>query len=81
MIKKWIKSLIEKVFGKFCKCEEPIILEDEEKYLAEEKALADHPRMPKLIPEAERINQVVEFFGVPPGVQHGMKCAAIESQD
>jgi hypothetical protein len=24
---KWIKSLIEKVFGKFCKCEEPIILE------------------------------------------------------
>jgi|TARA_E500000305_G_scaffold40772_2_gene31398 hypothetical protein len=22
MIKKWIKSLIEKVFGKFCKCEE-----------------------------------------------------------
>ena len=30
---KWIKSLIEKVFGKFCKCEEPIILEDEEKYL------------------------------------------------
>ena len=39
---KWIKSLIEKVFGKFCKCEEPIILEDEGKYLAEEKALADH---------------------------------------
>ena len=23
---KWIKSLIEKVFGKFCKCEEPIVL-------------------------------------------------------
>ena len=23
---KWIKSLIEKVFGKFCKCEQPIIL-------------------------------------------------------
>tara|TARA_R110002012_G_C11220998_1_gene562633 strand:+ start:24 stop:242 length:219 start_codon:yes stop_codon:yes gene_type:complete len=22
MIKKWIKSLIEKFFGKFCKCEE-----------------------------------------------------------
>ena len=35
MIKKWIKSLIEKVLGvKFCKCEET--------YLAEEKALADH---------------------------------------
>ena len=39
---KLIKSLIEKVFGKFCKCEEPVILEDEEKYLAEEKALADY---------------------------------------
>ena len=24
---KWLKSLIEKIFGKFCKCEEPIILE------------------------------------------------------
>ena len=22
MIKKWIKSLIEKIFGRFCKCEE-----------------------------------------------------------
>ena len=28
---KWIKSLIEKVFGKFCKCEEPIILKEETK--------------------------------------------------
>ena len=28
---KWIKSLIEKIFGKFCKCEEPIILEEETK--------------------------------------------------
>ena len=36
---KWIKSLIEKIFGKK---EEPVILEDEEKYLAEEKALADY---------------------------------------
>ena len=25
---KWIKSLIEKVFGKFCKCEEPIVLKE-----------------------------------------------------
>ena len=24
---KWMKPLIEKVFGKFCKCEEPIVLE------------------------------------------------------
>ena len=22
MVKKWIKSLIEKIFGRFCKCEE-----------------------------------------------------------
>ena len=28
---KWIKSLIEKVFGKFCKCEEPIVLKEEPK--------------------------------------------------
>ena len=28
---KWIKSLIEKVFGKFCKCEEPLVLEEEAK--------------------------------------------------
>ena len=55
MIKKWIKSLIEKVFGKFCKCEEPIILEDEEKYLAEEKALADHAESFKEIIEPEKI--------------------------
>ena len=52
---KWIKSLIEKVFGKFCKCEEPIILEDEEKYLAEEKALADHAESFKEIIEPKKI--------------------------
>jgi len=46
---KWIKSLIEKVFGKFCKCE------DEEKYLAEEKALADHAESFKEIIEPEKI--------------------------
>ena len=28
---KFIKSLIEKVFGKFCKCEEPIILKEDPK--------------------------------------------------
>ena len=28
---KWIKSLIEKIFGKFCKCEEPLVLEEEAK--------------------------------------------------
>ena len=25
MIKKWIKSFIEKFFGKFCKCEEEVL--------------------------------------------------------
>ena len=28
---KLIKSLIEKVFGKFCKCEEPIVLKEKPK--------------------------------------------------
>ena len=49
---KWIKSLIEKVFGKK---EEPIILEEEEKYLAEEKALADYAESFKEIIEPEKI--------------------------
>ena len=49
---KWIKSLIEKIFGKK---EEPIILEDEEKYLAEEKALADYAESFKEIIEPEKI--------------------------
>ena len=48
---KWIKSLIEKIFGKK---EEPVILEDEE-YLAEEKALADHAESFKEITEPEKI--------------------------
>jgi len=53
---KWIKSLIEKVFGKFCKCEEPIILEDEEKYLTEEKAQ---------VPIATRaIREATVFIGI-----------------
>ena len=55
MIKKWIKSLIEKVFGKFCKCEEQIILEDEEEYLAEEKSLADYAESFKETVEPEKI--------------------------
>ena len=49
---KWIKSLIENFFGKK---EEPIILEDEEKYLAEEKALADYAESFKEIIEPEKI--------------------------
>jgi hypothetical protein len=52
---KWIKSIIEKFFGKFCKCEEPVISEDEEKYLAEEKTLADYAESFKEIIEPEKI--------------------------
>ena len=51
---KWIKSLIEKVFGKFCKCEEPVVLEDKE-YLAEEKALAAHAESFKEITAPDKI--------------------------
>ena len=40
---KWIKSLIEKIFGKFCKCEEPIILEEEIKSEAVEKVVIAEP--------------------------------------
>ena len=40
---KWIKSLIEKVFGKFCKCEEPIILEEETKAEAIEEVVIAGP--------------------------------------
>ena len=40
--RKMIKKLIEKIFGKFCKCEEPIILEDEEKYLENEAEMAQY---------------------------------------
>ena len=49
---KWIKSLIKKVFGKK---EEPIILEDEEEYLAEEKSLADYAESFKETVEPEKI--------------------------
>jgi hypothetical protein len=32
-----IKKLIEKIFGKFCKCEEPLILKEEQEILKEEQ--------------------------------------------
>ena len=38
-----IKKLIEKIFGKFCKCEEPIILEEEIKSEAVEKVVIAEP--------------------------------------
>ena len=40
---KWIKSLIEKIFGKFCKCEEPIILVEETKAEAVEEVVIAEP--------------------------------------
>jgi len=38
-----IKKLIEKIFGKFCKCEEPIILEEETKAEAIEEVVIAGP--------------------------------------
>ena len=41
---KWIKSLIEKIFGKFCKCEEPIILEEETKQEEVKEIITPEPK-------------------------------------
>ena len=40
---KWIKSLIEKVFGKFCKCEEPIVLKEKPEPEAVEEVIIAEP--------------------------------------
>ena len=40
---KWIKSLIEKVFGKFCKCEEPIELKEQPKPEVVKEAVIAEP--------------------------------------
>ena len=40
---KWIKSLIEKVFGKFCKCEEPIALKEQPKPEVVKEAVIAEP--------------------------------------
>ena len=41
---KWIKSLIEKVFGKFCKCEEPIVSKKKPKSEAVKKVTIAEPK-------------------------------------
>ena len=58
---KWIKSLIEKIFGKFCKCEEPIILEHEEKYLEDEAKMAQYHEDKIIAPEKIQCNTHSRF--------------------
>ena len=53
MIKNLWKKFIDWLFS--WQKEEPVILEDEEKYLAEEKALADYAESFKEIIEPEKI--------------------------
>ena len=53
MIKNLWKKFIDWLFS--WQKKEPVILEDEEKYLAEEKALADHAESFKEIIEPEKI--------------------------
>ena len=55
---KWIKSLIEKVFGKK---EEPIILEDEEKYLKDEAEMAQYLEDKIIEPEKIKCNTHLRF--------------------
>ena len=58
---KWIKSLIEKVFGKFCKCEEPIVSEAEEKYLEDEAEMAQYLEDKIIEPEKIKCNTHSRF--------------------
>ena len=55
---KWIKSLIEKVFGKK---EEPITLEDEEKYLENEAKMAQYLEDKIIEPEKIQCNTHSRF--------------------
>ena len=55
---KWIKSLIEKIFGKK---EEPIILEDEEKYLEDEAKMAQYLEDKIIEPEKIQCNTHLRF--------------------
>ena len=41
---KWIKSIIEKFFGKFCKCEEPIVSKKKPKPEAVKEVIATEPK-------------------------------------
>ena len=58
---KWIKSLIEKVFGKFCKCEEPIVSAAEEKYLEDEAEMAQYLEDKIIEPEKIKCNTHSRF--------------------
>jgi len=55
---KWIKSLIEKIFGKK---EEPVILEDEEKYLEDEAKMAQYLEDKIIEPEKIQCNTHSRF--------------------
>ena len=55
---KWIKSLIEKIFGKK---EKPIILEDENKYLEDEAKMAQYLEDKIIEPEKIRCNTHSRF--------------------
>jgi hypothetical protein len=55
---KWIKSLIEKIFGKK---EKPIILEDEEKYLEDEAKMAQYLEDKIIEPEKIQCNTHSRF--------------------
>ena len=41
---KWMKPLIEKVFGKFCKCEEPIVSKKKPKPEAVKEVIIAEPK-------------------------------------
>ena len=55
---KWIKSLIEKIFGKK---KEPVILEDEEKYLEDEAKMAQYLEDKIIEPEKIQCNTHSRF--------------------
>ena len=55
---KWIKSLIEKIFGKK---EKPIILEDENKYLEDEAKMAQYLEDKIIEPEKIQCNTHSRF--------------------
>ena len=55
---KWIKSLIEKVFGKK---EKPIVLEDGEKYLEDEAKMAQYLEDKIIEPEKIQCNTHSRF--------------------
>ena len=55
---KWIKSLIEKIFGKK---KEPVILKDEEEYLEDEAKMAQYLEDKIIEPEKIKCNTHLRF--------------------